>query len=97
MSLETVHKVEVTPELVEAVRAFPVRREVRHCGSTFAVGALAIYAVCPTCKEQIKLRAFSAAPELEDVIDAVLEWMSQPEARALAEARMETIAADAEE
>jgi hypothetical protein len=97
MSLETASKVEVSPELVEAVRTFPIRRQVRHCGTSFEVDALSIYATCPACKTKIKLRAYSAAPDLEDLIDAVLEWMTQPAAKAVAEARMKKIAADMDE
>ena len=37
----------VTPDLGEAIKSFPVRRQVRHCGEAFAVSPFDIYADCP--------------------------------------------------
>ncbi len=60
----------------------------------FMVSSLDIYTTCPKCKAETKLRSFAALHEIEDVFDAVLEWM-QPGAAELAERRQEAIAADA--
>lgn len=87
-------EVAVAPELIEAIRRFPVAREVAHCGSTFSTSPLAIYAACPHCGERLKLRSFGGVPEIEDVIDAVLEWMNDPAARASADARRAEFASD---
>lgn len=83
--------------LADAIRAFPARREVEHCGARFAVTSLDIYADCPMCGTRIKLRAFSADEEVEDVIDAVLEWLSNPDATEIARRRQAAIALDRDE
>ena len=45
------------------------------CGATIRTHALEIYANCPKCGLQYKNRAFGGiGTEVEDVIDAVLEW-----------------------
>jgi hypothetical protein len=62
-----------------------------------AVSPCDIYAQCPQCGCRIKLRSFSAIPEIEDVFDAVFEWMNQPGALELAKRRLEIIAADQED
>jgi hypothetical protein len=85
---------EVTPVLLDAVAALPVRREVRHCGAAFTTGPLDLYATCPVCGTRVKVRGFSAAPEFEDVFDAVLGWMLQPGGEAAARARLAGIAVD---
>jgi hypothetical protein len=64
-------------ELIDLIRGFPVERQVEHCGQRFSVPSLEIYARCPRCGEQIKLRSFSAVTEIEDVFDAFLEWMQR--------------------
>jgi hypothetical protein len=87
--------VEVSADLLEALRAFPHVRTVKHCDSTMEVSPLALYAVCPACRQRVKLRSFSGAPEIEDVIDAVLEWLADPAARAYAEQRRQEIEEDA--
>ncbi len=84
--------VAIAPELIEAIRRFPVIRDVAHCGSTFTTSPLAIYADCPHCGQRLKLRSFASVPEIEDAIDAVLEWMNDPAAQAAAEARRIEIA-----
>ena len=78
----------------DAIRAFPVSREVLHCGNVFSASPFAIYSTCPLCKTRIKLRSFTASTEIEDVFDAVFEWMSQPGAKETAAVRMSEIAAD---
>lgn len=85
---------DVTPALIDAIAALPVRREVSHCGNTFTVSPLDLYATCPTCGTRVKVRGFSAGPEVEDVFDAVLEWMLRPGAEAAARARLAEVAAD---
>ena len=80
----------------DAIRAFPARREVTHCGVGFTASPFAIYATCPACLARVKLRAYSAAPEIEDVFDAVFEWMTQHGAGAAADARMAELAAEEE-
>jgi len=84
----------VTPELLEAITSFPVRREARHCGTTFAAGPFDIYATCPTCGTRLKVRAFSGNTEVEDVFDAVLTWMLRPGADAAVRERLAALAAD---
>jgi hypothetical protein len=83
--------------LVDALRSFPAHREVEHCGARFRVSSLDLYADCPECGTPLKLRAFSAGEELEDVIDAVLEWMLDPEAKKAAMQRQAAIACDLNE
>lgn len=88
--------VDVTPELIDAITIFPVAREVAHCGATFRVSPFAIYATCPTCEARLKVRSFAAAPELEDVFDAVFAWMSQSGADELVRERQRVIRAETE-
>lgn len=91
------HKVadpDVSRELIDAIQALPVRRDVTHCGTAFQVSPFAFYAVCPACGARVKLRSFAAVPELEDVFEAVFAWMNQPGAEAAARDRRAEIAAD---
>jgi hypothetical protein len=94
MSTDIARTTEIPYDLIEAIQSFPQERQVEHCGERFAVPALDIYAVCPKCRTQIKVRSFGAAAELEDVFDAVLEWMTDPIARKSAESRLKTIVDD---
>ncbi|MGL6096352.1 MAG: hypothetical protein ACRC7O_11225 [Fimbriiglobus sp.] len=87
---------EVCRELLDAIVAFPTSREVSHCGASFQVDPFAIYATCPTCAARIKVRSFATVPELEDVFDAVFEWMSHPEAAEAARHRQAELAAEEE-
>jgi len=87
----------VPSEIIDTIREFPVARQVEHCGQRFSVPSLATYAVCPRCGSQIKLRAYSASPEIEDVFDAVLEWMQQPGAEEVVRRRQAELDADADE
>ena len=79
---------------LDAIRTFPTSREVRHCGYSFNVSRFDIYADCPTCGSQFKVRAFSGNVELEDMFDAFFEWMNQPGAQAIADRRMQQIEND---
>lgn len=82
---------EVVPELIDAVREFPTSRTVEHCGETYATSPFDIYARCPRCGGMVKVRSFSGVPEIEDVLDAVFEWMLDPNAEAISIDRMKAI------
>ena len=77
MKTQTLEKIGIPQNLIEALRIFPLEREVEHCGKRWAVSPFDFYANCPGCGGQIKLRGFSAVDELEDIFDAVFEWMRQ--------------------
>ena len=85
---------DVSQELLDAIAAFPTRRRVEHCGAAFDVCPFAFYAECPACGVRVKVRSLTAAPELEDVFDAVFAWMNRPGAEAVAQDRRREIAAD---
>jgi hypothetical protein len=85
---------EVSLDLLESIRRYPVEREVSHCGVQWTVPALEFYSICPKCKQPVKLRSYAATAELEDVFDAVFEWMNQPQAEAIANRRRQTLAAE---
>ena len=97
MNLHTDPQVDVPSHLIEAIRAFPRTREVEHCDHKLVVSPFDMYATCPHCGRRIKLRSFSAAYEIEDVFDAVFEWMQQTGAVELVRRRQQAIAADREE
>jgi hypothetical protein len=97
MELKQQFDPDVSTSLLEAIRSFPVRREVEHCGARFSVPGLAIYADCPRCGTRIKVRSFSGAAEVEDVFDAVLEWLNQPGAEEVAQERRRVLAEDPDE
>jgi hypothetical protein len=82
---------EIPSDLIESIKAFPLFREVTHCGVTFRVSPFNFYADCPRCGSHIKMRSFAAVPELEDVFDAVFEWMSQPGAEELVRRRQQVL------
>ena len=82
----------ISTDLIEAIKALPHRREVRHCGRTFLASPFDIYANCPQCGEAVKLRAFSGCPEIEDIFDAVLEWMLREDGAELARRRQQALA-----
>jgi hypothetical protein len=44
------------------------------------VSPFAIYARCPKCREELKVRAHSGGLEIEDVFDAVFQWMASSDA-----------------
>ena len=92
MELKTHPTPEVTEELVDAIRLFPLGREVEHCGQRFVVNPFAFYASCPLCATRMKLRSFSAGVEIEDVFDAVFEWMARPGAEEYATNRRRQLA-----
>src|SRR3954452_4228155 len=73
--------VDVSEDLLEAIRTFPVQREFEHCGVRMMVAPFDFYANCPRCGARVKVRSFSGAGEIEDVFDAVFEWMNRPKAQ----------------
>ncbi len=79
------------------IRDFPIARHVEHCGQRFSVSSLDIYARCPRCGSEVKVRSYSAVPEIEDVFDALLEWMQQTGASEVIRRRQAELAADADE
>lgn len=81
---------------MEAIRSFPTERVVEHCGKSAVISPFAIYYRCAECDKDVKVRSFAANPELEDVFDAVFEWMTSPEAARVAEERREAIEAENE-
>jgi Zn finger protein HypA/HybF involved in hydrogenase expression len=87
----------VPSEILDLIRDFPVERQVEHCGQRFSVPSLDFYARCPRCGSQIKVRAYSAAAEIEDLFDAVLQWMRQEGAKEAVRRRQAELDADSEE
>jgi hypothetical protein len=85
---------DISQSLPDAIAAFPLTRKVTHCGAVFAVSPFDIYAICPVCKARLKVRAFSAGMEIEDVFDAVFTWLNQPGAKEIAQRRQQQIAED---
>jgi hypothetical protein len=94
MNLKHCPDVELPEELLDAIRSLPLKREVEHCGQRFVVSPFDIYAMCPKCGSQLKTRSFSGVTEVEDVFDAVFEWMNQPGAAELVRKRQEVIEKD---
>jgi hypothetical protein len=88
---------EISHDLVDALRSFPVSRDVEHCQRKFQVSPFDFYAICPECGTRMKVRSFSSATELEDVFDAVFEWMNAPQAREAADKRRAVIIQEAED
>ena len=84
----------ISSDLIDAIKALPHRREVRHCGFSFAVSPFDIYATCPHCGERVKVRSFGGAAELEDVFDAVFEWMLHQDGAEAARSRQAAIRDD---
>lgn len=94
MELKNSPDMEISENLLDAIRSFPVRREIEHCGARILVEPFEFYAECPRCAARIKVRSFSASNELEDVFDAVFEWMNQPNAQEIAARRRTAIEND---
>jgi len=84
-------------EIIEEIRRLPHFRRIRcrACGEERRVHALQIYSIC-ACGTQVKCRSFGASgSEIEDVIDAVLEWMGAGEELQAVLRRQAEIQADA--
>ena len=67
-------------DVVEAIAHLPHYREVecRRCGHKRKEYALTIQSQCAYCGTPTKLRGYAALDsEIEDVIDAVLEWLGE--------------------
>ncbi len=94
LKLEQSAGVEITEGLLEAIRSLPPQRVVEHCGSRVPISPFDLYADCPHCATRVKVRSFSAGAEVEDVFDAVFEWMNQPGAQDLARRRQEMLRED---
>ena len=87
MDLKHHPNIEITEDLVAAIRSFPTERQVEHCGTTSTVSPFDFYATCSHCDSSIKVRSFSSGHEIEDVFDAFFEWMKQPGAKEVADRR----------
>ena len=96
--MERMRKTEqyLSHDLIEAIQALPLSRDVLHCGQTFAVSPFDLYANCPQCRARIKVRAFSGLVEIEDVFDAVFAWMNRPGTESAVCERQKVIAEDSE-
>jgi hypothetical protein len=94
MNLKHASAAEVSGELLDAIRNFPRQRETEHCGARIVVSPFDTYAQCPHCGSQIKMRSFSGVTEIEDVFDAVFEWLERPETQELAKKRQRQLAED---
>jgi len=95
--MATMHRpVPIPGELIETIRSYPVSREIEHCGIRFSLSPFEFQAQCPQCGTVIKVRSLSGVAEIEDVFDAVLEWMNQPGANEVANRRQAAIAEDEE-
>ncbi len=92
--MENQDGLEIGSDLIEAIRAFPVRREIEHCGARITADPFDFDIQCPRCGTRVKVRSFSAIPEIEDVFDAVFEWMNQGKARDVADRRRQALAAE---
>jgi hypothetical protein len=94
MELKQSHMIDIPWALLEGIKTLPLRREVEHCGAPFFVSPFDFHAICPLCGTHIKVRACSGVTEVEDVFDAVFEWLNQPGAADVARRRQEEIASD---
>src|SRR2546427_7760534 len=97
MISKTRRQIDIPVGLIEAIRSFPLERELEHCGVRITVSPFDFYAECPQCHERIKVRSVSGTSEVEDVFDAVFEWMNQPPALEIIRRRQMAIEKDAEE
>lgn len=94
MELKSHAHLVISEELLEAIRTLPAQREIEHCGTAFAVDPFEFYVECPRCHAKIKVRSFSGVGEVEDVFDAVFEWMKQPGAQEAAARRQKALEED---
>jgi len=91
MKYKKSERVWVDSEIIEAIKLFPVEKEIEHCGNKFVVQPFEFHAECPTCRIKIRLRSSSAFYEIEDVFDAVFIWMACPEKFELAKQRRQKL------
>ena len=69
-------------DIIDEIKALPHFRDITcaDCDTSFRVHTLEIHANCPKCGATPKCRAFGGiGTEVQDVIDAVLEWMGEGE------------------
>ena len=97
MELKDRYAIEIPASLLEAIRSFPLEREIEHCGIRMTVPAFDLYAECPQCGARIKVRAFSGTEEIEDVFDAVFEWMNRPMAQKVVKRRLKALAEESDD
>jgi|ERR1051326_2316410 hypothetical protein len=97
MILKDKPAIEIPAGLLDAIESFPLERVVEHCGMTLTVPPFDFYADCPKCKSRIKVRSFSAMDEIEDIFDAVFEWMIEPNAREVAKQRIQVLTDERDE
>jgi ATP-dependent Clp protease ATP-binding subunit ClpA len=81
-------------DLVDAVRSFPLKRQVNHCGKLTEVSPFDFYFECPECGLVTKLRSSSGVSEIEDLFDAFCEWLDQPGALDVVQKRQQDIRED---
>ena len=68
------------PKTIEEIKNLPHYREFtcKNCGHTQKVYVLVIHGKCEKCGVEYKFRGIGPiGSEIEDVIDAVLEWLGQ--------------------
>lgn len=80
-------------EVIEDIRTLPHYREFTcgRCGHKQEVYSLVVQSRCERCDAPAKLRRYSAAPEIEDVIDVVLDWLGKGKGFELAMERKQLI------
>jgi hypothetical protein len=91
MELKDRYAIEIPAGLLDAIRSYPLEREVEHCGIRMTVPPFDIYAECAQCGVRVKVRSFSGTEEIEDVFDAVFEWMNRPMAHEVVRRRQEAL------
>lgn len=87
-------------EVIDEIKSLAHFREFpcTKCGNPIRVHALNICAHCPNCGIEHKCRAFGGiGTEIEDVIDAVLEWAGEGETFEAVLARHREIREDSED
>jgi hypothetical protein len=96
MALKDRCPIDIPAGLLDAIRSFPLEREVEHCGIRMTVSPFDFYAECPQCGTRIKVRSLSGTEEIEDVFDAVFEWMNRPMAQEVAKRRLKALEEETE-
>jgi hypothetical protein len=91
VELKDRYTIEIPAGLLDAIRSFPLEREVEHCGIRMSVPIFDVYADCPQCGARIKVRSFSGTEDIEDVFDAVFEWMNRSMALEVVNRRLKAL------
>ena len=83
-------------QLLQAIAAFPLERDVQcfNCDQLISISPFEFYAECPRCNAKRKVKSMSGVTELEDVFDAVFQWLDQPRALAIMEHRQRVMRDD---